>query len=336
MHTHKCQQCKTDFTPTRGAKGLFCSHKCMLAAKSAHWDKLKGCIQCHTALGMTGSASGRMVNEPKHKICKIKKKYGIKAMTNSEAQLAKHSHKKTRADRRCNWDTWWGGDQNAQAWMRAGKCPLPDWWGHPERIKHQSLAKYHAMSREQRKKRHAKQAARRKTRRANDPIFAERERQYSRQWNAHNKDRNAAYAKQYRRDNPEKFRRSNMNPQQRARDNMRTRFKELIKTARNGGAQSFSKTIGCTTAWLKEHIEAQWEPWMSWDNYGTGEGRTWHIDHIIPCAAFDHTDPRQVATCWHWTNLRPLCAEQNMNKGDEWGWNEVQLVITHLNSTGTL
>ena len=49
---------------------------------------------------------------------------------------------------------------------------------------------------------------------------------------------------------------------------------------------------------------------MSWDNYGK-----WHIDHIIPCASFDLADETQQRLCFHFTNLQPLEASENMRKG---------------------
>lgn len=58
------------------------------------------------------------------------------------------------------------------------------------------------------------------------------------------------------------------------------------------------------------HLESQFEPGMTWENR-----RKWHIDHIIPCAAFDLTDTEQQRACFHYTNLRPLWASENISKG---------------------
>jgi hypothetical protein len=46
------------------------------------------------------------------------------------------------------------------------------------------------------------------------------------------------------------------------------------------------------------------------DNYG----RVWHIDHVMPCCAFDLTRPEQVRVCFHFTNLQPMFARANLSK----------------------
>ncbi len=52
---------------------------------------------------------------------------------------------------------------------------------------------------------------------------------------------------------------------------------------------------------------------MTWENHGR---HGWHIDHIIPCAAFDLTDPEQQKKCFHYTNYQPLYTLENLKKGD--------------------
>jgi len=60
---------------------------------------------------------------------------------------------------------------------------------------------------------------------------------------------------------------------------------------------------------------------MSWDNYGTGYNgkgmEQWHIDHIIPCASFDLSKPSEQKKCFHYTNLQPLWAKDNLRKKDK-------------------
>lgn len=117
--------------------------------------------------------------------------------------------------------------------------------------------------------------------------------------------------------------RMSMSTEQKIVDNMRTRLKALIKTTKKGGSSTVSGFIGCTTKQLAKHLESQFNKGMTWTNYGTH----WHVDHILPCASFDHTDPKQVKQCWHWTNLRPLEAQRNMDKGATITEPQMQLLL---------
>ena len=58
---------------------------------------------------------------------------------------------------------------------------------------------------------------------------------------------------------------------------------------------------------------------MNWNNWGRSskDRKTWQIDHIIPQSLFDFSDPKQVKKCWHYTNLQPLWAIDNMRKGNK-------------------
>ena len=69
--------------------------------------------------------------------------------------------------------------------------------------------------------------------------------------------------------------------------------------------------IGCSKRELVTHIEAQFLPGMTWENYGRGG---WEMDHINPCASFDLTDPEQQRNCFHFTNLRPRWAAENQSR----------------------
>jgi hypothetical protein len=91
--------------------------------------------------------------------------------------------------------------------------------------------------------------------------------------------------------------------------------KRVTVALKRSNAQKTFKTldlIGCSIPYLKKHLEAQFQPGMTWENYGHN---TWHIDHIRPCASFDLTDPEQQKQCFHYTNLQPLWAKDNMRKG---------------------
>lgn len=93
---------------------------------------------------------------------------------------------------------------------------------------------------------------------------------------------------------------------------LRTRISKVLN-GRNKSANSL-ELLGCTAAQLREHLEKQFTDSMSWANYGH-DG--WHMDHIRPCASFDLTKEAAQRTCFHYTNLQPLWAADNIKKGDK-------------------
>lgn len=58
---------------------------------------------------------------------------------------------------------------------------------------------------------------------------------------------------------------------------------------------------------------------MTWENYGE-----WHLDHVIPCAAFDMLGDVQVAACFNWRNYRPLWERDNITKKDKFDSEELK------------
>jgi hypothetical protein len=71
--------------------------------------------------------------------------------------------------------------------------------------------------------------------------------------------------------------------------------------------------LGCSIDNLKKHLESKFTKGMSFSNYGK-----WHIDHIRPCSSFDLSKEEEQAKCFHYTNLQPLWAKENLSKGDKW------------------
>lgn len=81
------------------------------------------------------------------------------------------------------------------------------------------------------------------------------------------------------------------------------------------------KLLGCSIQHLKSYLESHWLAGMTWDNYGRYKRNgpmTWHIDHIRPLHSFDLADPEEQKICFHYSNLQPLWAIDNIKKGANW------------------
>jgi hypothetical protein len=96
---------------------------------------------------------------------------------------------------------------------------------------------------------------------------------------------------------------------------LRSRVRVAIKNQNTKKSGKTFELIGCSIEELRKHIESQWQPGMSWDNWGNGKGK-WNIDHRLPIAAFKLSDPEQQKIVFNWKNMAPLWYEDNMKKMD--------------------
>jgi len=92
----------------------------------------------------------------------------------------------------------------------------------------------------------------------------------------------------------------------------RARLRKAIKGSNKSA--STKKLLGCTIEYLKQHLEKQFTERMTFENYGK-----WHIDHIIPCSSFNMENEEEQRQCFHYTNLQPLWAEDNLRKSNKIG-----------------
>lgn len=120
-------------------------------------------------------------------------------------------------------------------------------------------------------------------------------------YSAKNKDK--VRASQKRRHNE----RYHSDPAYKMMSRMRYRFYEIMRKQN----QKTSKTLRLSKDQVVAHIEKQFLPGMTWENHG----KVWHVDHIIPCHAFNFGDYEQALKCFSLKNLRPLWARENIQKG---------------------
>lgn len=69
--------------------------------------------------------------------------------------------------------------------------------------------------------------------------------------------------------------------------------------------------LGCDLDSFKRFIERKFKKGMSWENWGP---KSWHIDHIKPVAKFDLIKISDQKKCFHYSNLQPLWAKDNLKK----------------------
>lgn len=99
---------------------------------------------------------------------------------------------------------------------------------------------------------------------------------------------------------------------------LKQKLKKTLHYALRGvGAKKHSTTmtlLGCSISEFKKHIESQFKPGMTWGNRGIFG---WHIDHKRPIASFNLLDLGDQKRCFHYTNLQPLWASENIAKRDK-------------------
>lgn len=138
--------------------------------------------------------------------------------------------------------------------------------------------------------------------------------EYSKKYNAKNKDKNAAKTRLWRKINKDRINREareirRSNPKIRMIQVLRSRVRHAL--GRNRRSAKTIELVGCPIEFLISYIESKFTPKMTWENHGV----YWHIDHRRPISSFDLSDPEQQKKCFHWSNLQPLEAKENMSKG---------------------
>jgi hypothetical protein len=92
--------------------------------------------------------------------------------------------------------------------------------------------------------------------------------------------------------------------------NLRIRIYKVLKGISK--SESTMRLLGCNVEQLKNHLQSKFQLGMTWNNYGL-----WHIDHIRPCVSFDLSKVKEQRKCFHYTNLQPLWAFDNLSKNDK-------------------
>jgi len=167
---------------------------------------------------------------------------------------------------------------------------------NPEKVRAKARAKYRKMR--------------------EDPERVEKYREYMREYGReYNKSpERRAYRREWMREwnrkNSKKiYTQRRARPYEKLAATIRSRIKDVLK---NGYyTPRTEKLLGCSYKELKDYLESQFKEGMTWDNYGF---YGWHVDHIKPLSSFDLTKPEEQNKAFHYTNLQPLWAKENLEK----------------------
>lgn len=99
----------------------------------------------------------------------------------------------------------------------------------------------------------------------------------------------------------------------RIKHNIITRLpNEVLKVNLFEGKNRFERTLGCSIEFFKKYLEKRFRKGMSWDNYGSGNGK-WSIDHKIPIRDLDFKGKSNFKEILHYSNIRPIWSLHNSN-----------------------
>lgn len=120
----------------------------------------------------------------------------------------------------------------------------------------------------------------------------------TKKWHKENKDRINELAR-IRRENP----------MVRIKLNLRKRLSTLLRLSLVKKTEQTMDLLGCSLDDFKVHLSSLFTEGMSFENYGK-----WHLDHKKPCYYFDLTKEKDRKECFHYTNIQPMWALDNLIK----------------------
>ena len=151
--------------------------------------------------------------------------------------------------------------------------------------------------------------------RENNDEYRKESNKYTRKY--YQRNREALLAKQKETDRSEYHREymqeRRKNPQWRLLDRARSRIYNALKRKQGMKSKKTLELLGVKDFQeVIDHLVFQFREGMTLDNYGQ-----WHVDHIRPCSSFNLLDIEEQKKCFHYTNLQPLWAEDNLKKGNK-------------------
>lgn len=141
-----------------------------------------------------------------------------------------------------------------------------------------------------------------------NPVFKEKQRKQRAEWVKQNPGKAyQQYKKSYdirRRENPNVAVALRLRNHVRKSLNRQSAFKE----------SHLNEILGISVPEFRKVFFSKFQRGMTVEDFMSGKI---HIDHIIPVSSFDLTNPTEQKRAFHYTNLQPLWASENIMKGSK-------------------
>lgn len=117
----------------------------------------------------------------------------------------------------------------------------------------------------------------------------------------------------WQRNNKEKVnewaRKRRENPDIKIKCNLRKRLSFLLRKNIISKTEQTFDLLGISIQDFMKYLESKFQEGMTFENYGQ-----WHLDHIKPCYYFDLTKLEDREKCFHFSNIQPMWAVDNLRK----------------------
>lgn len=150
----------------------------------------------------------------------------------------------------------------------------------------------------------------------NNPRINQKTKDYAKEYYLKNKERFVEWGRNYYENNREKIRNTKNrykrikmgDPVFALKCRLRVRIRKMLKTKNYRASAAVYKELGCDKPTLIKWFEQYFNEEMNWDTF-----KDWHIDHKIPLITAKNEE--ELIKLCHYTNLQPMMARDNMNKG---------------------
>jgi hypothetical protein len=102
---------------------------------------------------------------------------------------------------------------------------------------------------------------------------------------------------------------------------LRSRLRQMVRKMGITKSLPTIQMVGCAGEEAMSKLEALFWPGMTRNNDSLMK---WHVDHVTPIESFDKTDSDWQIKAFHWSNLQPLWADDNLAKAHRLNWSPTE------------